>query len=65
MKGVEWVRIEVQNRKQNSGRRILRWRAVELVEAARVGEEPERRLCRARVAEEVGEGGRYLGLEGG
>ena len=40
---------------QNSRRGILRGRAVKRVVAARVGEEPERRLRRARVAEEVGE----------
>ena len=40
-------------------RRIICGRAVERVEPARVGKEPERRLRRARVAEEVGERGRF------
>ena len=42
-----------------TARRILRGRAVKRVEAARVGEEPEHRLRRARVAEELGERGRF------
>jgi hypothetical protein len=43
--------------KQNSRQWVLRGRAIKRVKVARVGEEPERRLRRARVAEEVGEGG--------
>ena len=44
---------------QNSGRRVLRGRAVKRVKTSGVGEETKRRLRRTRVAEEVGEGGAF------
>ena len=43
----------------DSARRILRGWGVKGVKAAGVGEEPESRLCRAQVAEEVGERERF------
>ena len=52
-------RREAQIRNQRLNRRILRGRGVEQVKPARVGEEPERRLRRARAAEEVGERVRF------
>ena len=56
---VVWVRSESgkgegQSRKEKLNRWVLRGRAIKRVKAARVGEEPERRPCRARVAEQVG-----------
>jgi hypothetical protein len=44
---------------QRLNRWILRGRAVKRVKTARIGEEPECRLCRARVAKKIGEGGRF------
>jgi hypothetical protein len=54
---VVWVRSEPgkgggQSRKEKLNRWVLRGRAIKRVKAARVGEEPERRPCRARVAEQ-------------
>jgi hypothetical protein len=46
-------------RMQRLNRWILRGRAVKRVKTARIGEEPECRLCRARVAKKIGEGGRF------